>query len=408
MALKFGTTVDSLISNLPSFYNEFIYNDEFIKHLFDVYAEVLSFVTQQGKEVFLNTAVNNTELYRNINTSVLTLSKSLYDVNKIAEDFTAEGYGNWFDEDTELKTKVDFLELKGYYEELDSRRAWDTTASEIISLKIAKDFSEQLGYYEQGKDFVIRNNRLFTFNNLAKLNPYRYASKQVLVRDIMVDLKKLENRWGMFFPGIRGDCISRFEYKDFLQSALKFDVTISKMKDVTKILSSTLDNNLRDAYSRKNLPAEYLTQFSHLGPFDFIFKLHPSFCDAIHFIPEGYYEANPAIFDTSTYNSGVTYSGEDATENYYFGLANRIRNLKSFLDIVKPSYSRFYLEGTLPIEESLEDCYSETTSFKINFPSVSENLMDIRPSVYGKAVYGGNVYTGEVVLDTVSLNLVSS
>lgn len=420
--IKNEEVVSKLVSDLPSFYSEFLYDPKLIQTLFDAYVDVFEHMTNEVKSVYYNTCLDKAEILRSINKGVLTLSKSLYDVNKVSAAFASAGNGDWFSSATTLKSKILFLESLGHFEILDANRVADTNLRDVVDLVIAKDFSESMGYYTNYEDYVVVNNTLFLFNDLAK--PVAGNVKKVLAKDILVDYRKIDNRWGVLFESITKDYLTPFEYKEFIQALLVYSPTVSKMKGIIQNLMSKGGGDLYDSHVRKNVPEEFLlSPPQNLKPFDFIFKIPPELLEALFYIPSQFIdETSTPLLNSTLYK--INYKNQDnidPTMLYYTYLRGRIKNIRNFLNFLRPAYTNFLLEGTIYFGDDLSDIITDTVSLKTNLnlhitDSLGAFLYDL--NTYDSGEYEGDngewdsvsvdikqVYKLHVVSDPVASNI---
>ncbi len=269
---------ENLLNSLPSFYKEFIYNDKFMKLLLNSYISVVNNLRRYAESMYYNTFLDTTEYYRNLEFAVLDVQNALYDVNTIATQFAAAGLGSWFSEETSLKSKVDFLYKIGKYELLDSRRSWDAVSNDILSLDISKNFSGDSGYYTNLRDYAVSNNKLYLFNDLAKYPSRVSRSKSLLLSNIIVDNKKLENRFGTLASLTKSPVISPEEYMSILKGIFRFYIngpTVKSFKEVLQFLTMSEENiNIFDRYSN-DIPWVYEQEYNVglLTDFNFIIEL---------------------------------------------------------------------------------------------------------------------------------------
>ena len=328
--IKNKQVVSNLMTLLPSVYRDFIYDDNFIKLLLDTYVDVAGFVGRYAQSIYDNTSINTAEYFRNLEFATLTLKDSLYDVNKVAIAFYQAGIGNWYASETPLKDKVGFLDSLGLYETLSVQREWDVNSNYVISLKIARDFNQYLGYYDNLKDYVVKDNKLFLFNDLAKLPQTPGGEKTVLLTDIFIDVNKIENRWGTLLGNLKPNFISPAKYAQTISgtiNSLNEGLTIKLLREVIANITEP-SVNFFDKYST-NLPVRYkYDDFINsegtlgelrLGEFDFIAELPASL----------------------------------------FGTAEIRQYIIQVLNLMKPAYTNFSIYGlTQYEEEGFKDKYS--------------------------------------------------
>lgn len=400
--IKHETFVNKLVSRLPNFYKDYIYDPAFLKELFDAYIEAVGIITNYANIVYANTTINTAELNHVIDKKVVSLTNSLYDVNAVATLFKASTGKEWFSGTTTQKEKLAFLTTLGKYEDLNDI----DNSGLIVGTSIRKDFSGVLGSYAPAKDFVISDKKLYMFNELAKPPIEHPSIKQVLFEDMKITRSKLKNRWGVFFPTINDAYIGQYEYRNLLSSLLKYDSTLHSMQDIIKTININSNAYIKDKYSRRNVPDSSLWAENEIGPFEFIFNLPVDLLVSMAYTP-----------------SGVT-STED-TES----LQGRMNNIIAFFRTMKPAYTSFFLKGDMPINEvfygteqvdkvywALSSPYTttysptDTVSFKTTVqtsedPVGPDSMFAEPPATYGSVFYDDVTYDGNMVRDLVLLKL---
>ncbi len=397
--IKNDKLVQQLINNLPSFYNEYSYDMNFIYELFDTYISASGILERYAQYICNNTSLETAEIYKPLAKKPLVLQNSLYNVLEIAEQFSNDTGEAWFDVNTTLARKIAFLDSIGKYETITD--VYSTTGNNelVVDFKICKDFSGLLGHYTPLEDYVYRDYKLYLFNDLAK-PLHNKVSKTVLLEDVKSNDHKLELQWGIFYPVIYSMFMTRPEYRDMLAAMVRFDSSIGVINEVMQAANIPRTVVVQDRYTRKNLSPTSLRSFNqNMGPFDFIFKLPPEYVGVL----------SPRASEFRLIHSAnlKNYSPEDLSYLYTSfskvrgeAWLGRIINVFNFINLIKPTHVSFSLEGTVKIFDRLT-----TTDFFSSKSTVS--IIDIlwKETMYGLFRYSLKTYNRDTRPDAVNLLL---
>ncbi len=353
--------ISKLTSRLPSFYKDYVYDDEFIKVLFDSYVEVNNNFVQDADRLKRNTTLDSAELYKTIPMLILSLDKSLYNIVDVANTFKTKTNKDWFSATTTFKDKIDYLDNVGKYDIL---TVPDSPATEkVIQLSIQKDYTGILGNYVENEDYVLQDGKLYVFGELAKV-PVD-GVKKVVARNIMTDAKKLEDRWGILLPFVRQGVFSRHEYRDLLQALIAYQPYVKNLRDAVQAVTLSKNSFLVDRYSRKNVSKEFLTDDMSLGPFEFTYNIPANLVTALLYVPED--------------------------SPYYYETKERTEAIYDFINALRPAHTNFFLRGTL---EHVSLYPSILDIFKLNTSTLWNDITWVRPGlpVYDNIIYDVGKY----------------
>lgn len=269
-----------LYDYLPSFYQSDLDNDKFINTLMHSYVEIHNLYKKEVQRVYNDLFLNKIEYFRELPLSVLSLNASLYNITDILSDFYTTTGKSWLAAEATISDKVTYLLAKGHYENL-LYTALDGKKLKVYSMNICRDFSELLPKYEYFKDYVIYDNKLFVFNDLAKPTS-NSLSKNVLAKNVIMESDKLSSKWGFMVGLEKPNFLSKFQYHNIIRGIIESfrdGAQVSNLKNVVKyIAGSKTEINVYDAYSL-DLPDAYRVMYNNntLCEFDFIIEFPANF-----------------------------------------------------------------------------------------------------------------------------------
>lgn len=373
--MKNNELVTSVFGKLPSFYREHIYDPTFIKELFDCYAEVINILNTYAKYLYNASSLTTISKYKIIDKKILILSTSLYNILNTAAEFQTSTGSDWFTTATSVADKIAYLEALSKNDDLFLYGLDNTVLTdEVISMSIKKDFSQELSSYINLRDFYIRENKLYIFNDLAK-PPVRGAVKKVLATDLVVKNNKLDNKYGIFYPNIYSEYSTSDEYKNMLQTLITSDFKVSAIQRVLENLNlSETSMSIRDTYTKKNLPVSYLTTPETLYPFEFVYTLPASMLEALYYIPGLELTSPPIPYNENLLDDNYvsSYSDEDLSR-----IVGKIINIRNFLFLIKPTYAEYLIQGTMRITDRYAPHYSDSLDVGYEGPGLSASYANI-------------------------------
>lgn len=311
--------VEYMMSKLPNFYRDYVYDDKYIRVLFDSLVDSADLVREYVDSVKNNYVLTNTEIVSTDAIKAITLSTALYDVTKLPI--------SW--DNLSLGGKVDLLDELGYYELLDTDDLLGNHET-IVDMEILRDFSGYLPPYRRGEDYVIVDNKLYLFGTLAKPGVYGATRRTILVKSHVANKSRLWRRWGIFIPEIDPGPLGGTEYRDLLATLVGFEPTATNMRRAIIALSGAELGGtamFMDHYSRKNVTLSAFHTAEQLGRFEFTYKLPPEYAVLLGFgdnIPPEYRETQI-----------------------------RLQNIISFMKLMKPAHTNFFLGTSATIVDSV-------------------------------------------------------
>ena len=347
-----------LYSQLSNFYREYMYDENFYRILLDAFTDAAFYIKNAADSVVNNTTLNSAEIAHNETLFKVKLNDALYDVSNLKVNFKlATGY-DWESDATPINVKINYLDNLGHFNYLINNINSEPLAN-LIDIRLQQDYSTELPPYTRGKDYFIKDSKIFAFNNLAKPVLHGGTDKNVLGRDLTTYNNVLSDRWGIFIPEVKNNYLEGFEYKEFFQAIVNFTPTIANMRKAVSALSfGTLSDQamFRDKYSKKNISIDQFKSAANIGAFEFVYKVPPEY----------------------TALSGL--SIEDVPTNS-LDVYTRITNITNFLKAMKPAHTRFFISTGINVQDSVTIT-----------DSVTLTLNPKTPAIYGLARCGITTY----------------
>jgi len=368
--------IEQIISSTSSFYSDNTYNLDTLRLIYKAYFDLLDMFKSEVEESSSNALLSHTSGYRTIPMQTINAWKGLYDINKAAGRFTADGYGSWYNEGDPnlLKNKVAFLTKYGVYETIPTRRDWEVTDASIASLNIVSGFGQGAYNYFNFSDYVVVGNKLYLFGDLAKPSPATYG-KKILLKNIKIALNSLKNPLINQVSGIQGSpYLTVGENANLTQSlirAIAGGPTIANINSALAILYSGGNLQVIDQYSAsakdKGMWLGTASATPILNPFDFMIK-----------IPQSY-----SLF------------------------TDTLDLIKNYIDTVKPSYTNYMIIWSQGNVDTLN--YSDTaTTLRLTRPTITDIITFSTPLLFDSGVLFDSGIVADISVDGVQLILTTS
>jgi len=259
-------TKEDLQNNLNTFYKHYMLSGEFLDELFDTFIDAANILAGFANNIENCKIISNTPAYRIIPIFILFAKTGLYDIDYLKlNNFE---FGDW--DTLSLAQKVSLLDRHGIYENLTyyKKRGTNTIAN-IARVEIDRFVEDKYSFkYEEFVDFVLKDNKLYFFGDLAKpLGNVPNQGKMVVLKNIAVDYGDLRHKWGTFTGIPKPPYLSYQAYRNVISILLKTLVDgpkIVNLASAVRAISGWEEALVVDSYT-----PGVSTYGLALGPFDF-------------------------------------------------------------------------------------------------------------------------------------------
>lgn len=371
--------------SLSNFYKEYSYPDSGIDFFLKLFQEMGQAVDHYLTTVQRDQTIKSMEAFKRYNFAAFRAHGACYKIEELLADASLSAIfpigGSTEDKIKAWTTfesvngfpaisdeqRVEFLEKAGKGIQLSAKRVLDDVEPRIVSLNL---FDMQKRQYTHGFDFILSNNKIYLFGQVAVPS---VDNSSLIATQVYVDYDSPNRLIGSRIGIGYNENISKPEYRDFIQMVsyvLIKGPTVKNIRDSFNLLAGWENSDVIDYVSAKGVRRELWTNTEGgaiLTPFDFLVTI-------------------PARSASTV--------GLDAETEEMIVSDDRIQIFQSFLDVVKPTDTGYVLALSELIPELIPP--DETFILHMDRP-LSESVpptWTFDPSI--KLAYSENFYHGDI------------
>lgn len=257
---------ENLLFNLSSFYRDFLPVDNSLLKLYNIYAETIDYAWNVYREAEDAQFISTTRTLSTIPYFKVNVDDALYDID------TANVISNM-----SLEEQITYLDKEGKYSSFIFSRKEQTTDPVVYSMRLMLNFTDEepLKMYQ---DYFVRNNKLYLLPTFIETKKQVYRHLHAF--DMKINDYTLEKNFGTRFSLNPGPLLTRFEYRDVLESyirAFQGNLTIKSIKDSIQLATKWEEFAVED-FKSPNISPTKLQLYKNftISPLKFLLTLPES------------------------------------------------------------------------------------------------------------------------------------
>lgn len=345
-----------LIDKLPDFYHNYSGNISTMDRFFQIFTDGIKNVCEYLEGIKRNSIISTVETYRRIPYYSIDIKGISYSLaSLLANPMTEKALGlsnstlqdriNFWNSSASVDQKIAVLDESWMYLDIDltlvPKFLHDDTLTDsiyvtgmngkIIDLKAETIDGSSLF---SGVDFIISDsNRFYLLNDVLNSNG---IADVVILKDIMIDYDAAYYKLGLFLDTPYAEIISKPEYRKINQVFLQAVMKGSSIKNIKDAISNAFGWNeasVYDAHSQLTQAQKTYWDTGAYGPYDFVINM--------------------------------------PTE--YFQDSDKVSMMDHYLSLIKPSYTRYYIQWAVSILDqiSINDPYP---TILLTHPAYNDNI----------------------------------